>query len=77
MVSAPLPKSCTISDINLLLLRKESYFLQCKSKCSSDSIMSGQNGQNQENRKQYEPRHEKICLRNFQSGPTQTELHSH
>ena len=42
----PLPKSCTVSDINLLFLRMESYFLQFKRKCPSDSIVSGQKGQN-------------------------------
>ena len=45
-VSTPLPKSCIGSDINLLFLRKESYFLQCKRKCSSDSTTSGKSGQN-------------------------------
>ena len=44
--SIPLPKSCIVSDINLLFLRLESYFLQFKRKCSSDSIVSGQKGQN-------------------------------
>ena len=34
-MSAPLPKSSTVSDINLLFLHKESHFLQCERKCSS------------------------------------------
>ena len=44
--SIPFTKSCTVSDINLLFLRLKSYFLQFKRKCSSDSIVSGQKGQN-------------------------------
>ena len=37
---SPLPKSCIVSVINLLFLRKESYVLQCKRKCYSDSTAS-------------------------------------
>ena len=42
----PLSKTCNVSDINLLLMRKESFFLHSKRKCSSDSTDSGQKGQN-------------------------------
>ena len=37
-VSAPLPKSCIVSNINLLFLRKESYFCNVKGRQPYENV---------------------------------------